>query len=87
MIGRSEHVAYKDILSGIPVLESRPIPGFTKYPDFRGTIVNPDLEEQLFLLRPPSEEATNQKRIHVLTDTSRIIDEKRQLIGHLANYD
>ncbi|HNS65737.1 MAG TPA: gamma-glutamyl-gamma-aminobutyrate hydrolase family protein, partial [Candidatus Woesebacteria bacterium] len=45
------------------------------------------LEEQLFLLRPPSEEATNRRGIRVLADTSRIIDGERQLIGHLANYD
>lgn len=87
MIGRSEHVGYKDILSGIPILESRPIEGFTKYPDFRGTIISPDLEEQLFLLRSPSEEATNRRGIRVLADTSRIVDGERQLIGHLANYD
>lgn len=87
MIRRSEHAGYKDILPGIPVLESRPIPGFTKYAEFRGIEMNDVLERSRFLLRPTENLMNNRSGIRVLADTSRITDGKRQLIGHLANYD
>ncbi|MBP9781721.1 gamma-glutamyl-gamma-aminobutyrate hydrolase family protein [Candidatus Woesebacteria bacterium] len=87
MIRRSEHVVRKDILSEIPVLESRPIEGFTKYPGFRGIQMNPVLEQARFLLRPAENLVNNRAGIRVLADTSRIIDGDRALIGHLANYD
>ena len=87
MIGRSERASYKDILSGIPVLESRPIPGFTKYAGFRGIEMDDVLEEARFLLRPTDNLVNNRSGIRVLADTSRIIDGERELIGHLSNYD
>lgn len=87
MIGRSERTSYKDILSGIPVLESQPIPGFTKYAGFRGIEMNNVLERSRFLLRPTDNLPNNRTGIRVLADTSRIIDGERELVGHLANYD
>lgn len=87
MVGRSEHASHKDILSGIPILESQPIEGFTRYPGFRGIEMNSVSEQARFLLRPKENLVNNQTGIRVLADTSRIIDGERHLIGHLSNYD
>lgn len=88
MIAWSERAVGKDVLSGIPILESKPIVGFTKYVGFRGIEMNPALDDQLFLLQPASNQPTNRRGIRVLADTSRINTEgKKELIGHLSNYD
>ena len=87
MVGRSEHLASTDLLSIIPTVEPLPIPGFTRYPGFRGIELTPELEQQLFLLRPLNQVDGHRKGIKVLGDTARIIDGDRELIGHLANYD
>lgn len=91
MVGWSEQLTYSDLLSKVPTVESLPVPGFTRYPSFRGIVLTPELDHQLFLLQPSSQVVVNQKEINVLADTARIIDEQadnknRILIGHLANY-
>ncbi|MCA9372558.1 gamma-glutamyl-gamma-aminobutyrate hydrolase family protein [Candidatus Woesebacteria bacterium] len=71
----------------IQKIQSREIGELFALPGFRGIVLTPDLEEQLFLLQPKFGHLGSGGGARILKGTARVTSRDRDFIGHMQNYD